>query len=123
MIGNHKKLIGLVGAASVLAAQFVMTPLASAAEMDAIEKGKELAFDRKKGNCLACHMVEGGAAPGNIAPALIAMQSRFPNKDDLRAQIWDATVKNPESPMPPFGKHGALSEKEVDLVTEFVWTL
>jgi L-cysteine S-thiosulfotransferase len=123
MIGNRKKLIGLVGAVSVLAGQFVITPLASAEGMNAVEKGKELAFDRKKGNCLACHSIEGGNSPGNIAPALIAMQTRFPNKAELRAQIWDATVKNPESPMPPFGKHGALSEKEVDLITDFVWTL
>ncbi len=123
MIGNRKKLIGLVGAVTVLAGQFVMTPLASAEGTDALSKGKELAFDRKKGNCLACHSIEGGASPGNIAPALIAMQSRFPNKAELRAQIWDATVKNPESPMPPFGKHGALSEKEVDLITDFIWTL
>ncbi|MEJ2405561.1 MAG: sulfur oxidation c-type cytochrome SoxX [Candidatus Thiodiazotropha sp.] len=100
-----------------------MTPLASAEGTDALSQGKELAFDRKKGNCLACHSIEGGASPGNIAPALIAMQSRFPNKAELRAQIWDATVKNPESPMPPFGKHGALSEKEVDLITDFIWTL
>ncbi len=123
MIGNRKKLIGLVGAVTVLAGQFVMTPLASAEGMDAVSKGKELAFDRKKGNCLACHSIEGGTSPGNIAPALIAMQSRFNSKAELRAQIWDATVKNPESPMPPFGKHGALSEKEVDLITDFIWTL
>jgi sulfur-oxidizing protein SoxX len=123
MIGNRKKLIGLVGAVTVLAGQFVITPLASAEGMGALEQGKELAFDRKKGNCLACHTIEGGNSPGNIAPALIAMQSRFANKAELRAQIWDATVKNPESPMPPFGKHGALSEKEVDLITNFVWTL
>ncbi|MGD8908763.1 MAG: sulfur oxidation c-type cytochrome SoxX [Chromatiales bacterium] len=123
MIGKRKKLIGLVGAISVLAGQFVMAPTLSAEEMDAVTKGKELSFDRKKGNCLACHNISGGNAPGNIAPALLAMQSRFPNKADLRAQIWDATVKNPESPMPPFGKHGALSESEVDLITEFIWTL
>jgi sulfur-oxidizing protein SoxX len=123
MIGNRKKLIGLVGAVTVLAGQFVMTPIASAAGMDAVEKGKQLAFNRKKGNCLACHGIEGGNSPGNIAPALVAMQSRFPDKSALRAQIWDATVKNPESAMPPFGKHGALSEKELDLIVDFIWTL
>jgi sulfur-oxidizing protein SoxX len=123
MIGKRKKLIGLVGAVTVLAGQFVMSPLATAEGMDAVAKGKKLSFDRKKGNCLACHSIVGGNSPGNIAPALVAMQSRFPNKAALRAQIWDATVKNPESPMPPFGKHGALSEDEVDLITEFIWTL
>jgi len=123
MIGNRKKLIGLAGAVSVLAGQFIIPPVASAEGKSAIEKGKELAFNRKKGNCLACHSIAGGNSPGNIAPALIAMQSRFPNKSELRTQVWDATVKNPESAMPPFGKHGALSEKEVDLIVDFIWTL
>jgi sulfur-oxidizing protein SoxX len=123
MIGKRKRLIGLIGAVSVLTGQFVISPLASAEGSDAIAMGKQLAFDRKKGNCLACHSIKDGASPGNIAPALIAMQSRFPNKQELRAQIWDATVKNPESAMPPFGKHGALSETEVDQIVEYVWTL
>jgi L-cysteine S-thiosulfotransferase len=123
MIGIRKELIGLVGAMSVIAGQFVISPIVSAEGANAVELGKKLAFDRKKGNCLACHGIEGGASPGNIAPALLAMQKGFSNKTELRAQIWDATVKNPESPMPPFGKHGALSEKEIDLITDFVWTL
>lgn len=123
MIGKRKRLIGLVGAVSVLAGQFLITPIASAEGAADIEKGKELAFDRKKGNCLACHSITGGQSPGNIAPALIAMQSRFPNKSELRTQIWDATIKNPESAMPPFGKHGALSEKELDLIVDYIWTL
>jgi sulfur-oxidizing protein SoxX len=123
MIGKRKKLIGLVGAITVLAGQFVISPIASAEGVDAIAKGKDLAFNRKKGNCLACHAIAGGNSPGNIAPALIAMQSRFPNKTELRAQIWDATMKNPESAMPPFGKHGALSDRELDLIVEYIWTL
>lgn len=123
MIGNRKILIGLIGAFGVLAGQFAISPIASAEGMDAVEKGKKLAFNRKKGNCLACHQIEGGASPGNIAPALLAVSKRYATKAELRAQIWDATVKNPESPMPPFGKHGALSEGEIDLIVDFVWTL
>ncbi len=88
-----------------------------------IEEGKKVAFDRKKGNCLACHMIAGGDLPGNIGPPLIAMKARFPDKAVLRAQIWDATEKNPNTIMPPFGKHRVLTEKEVDLVTEFIHTL
>jgi L-cysteine S-thiosulfotransferase len=124
MIGNRKKLIGMVGAISVLAGQFIIPSIASAEEgASTAEKGKELAFDRKKGNCLACHNIAGGVAPGNIAPALIAIQSRFSSKAELYSQIWDATVKNPESAMPPFGKHGALSEDELNSVVDFIWTL
>jgi sulfur-oxidizing protein SoxX len=95
----------------------------SVANADAIADGKKVAFDRKKGNCLACHMMADGALPGNIGPPLIAMKARFPDKAKLRAQIWDPTAANPNTIMPPFGKHRILTEKEVDLITEFVYTL
>jgi sulfur-oxidizing protein SoxX len=95
----------------------------SIASADDIATGKKVAFDRKKGNCLACHAIAGGSLPGNIGPPLVAMKARFPNKADLRAQIWDSTVANPNTIMPPFGKHRILTEKEVDLVTEFIYTL
>lgn len=95
----------------------------STASADAISDGKKVAFDRKKGNCLACHAIAGGSLPGNIGPPLIAMKARFPDKAKLRAQIWDSTATNPNTIMPPFGKHRILSEKEVDLVTEFIFTL
>lgn len=123
MIGNRKRLIGMVGALTVLAGQLILSPMAFAEDTASAEKGKEIAFDRIKGNCLACHSITGGASPGNIAPALIAIQSRFANKAELRSQIWDAGIKNPETAMPPFGKYGALSEQEIDVVVEYVWNL
>jgi sulfur-oxidizing protein SoxX len=95
----------------------------SIASADDIADGKKLAFDRKMGNCLACHMISGGSLPGNIGPPLVAMKDRFPDKAALRAQIWDSTVANPNTIMPPFGRNQILSEKEVDLVTEFIYSL
>ncbi len=94
-----------------------------AKETKAEPTGKELAFSRKKGNCLACHMIQGGEMAGTIAPPLIAMAARFPDKDKLRAQIFDAQVANPDSLMPPFGKHKILSEKELDKVVDFISSL
>ncbi len=88
-----------------------------------IEKGKEIAFSRKKGNCLACHNIKGGQLPGNIAPPLVAMQQRFSDRAKLRAQIYDSTVENPNSIMPPFGRHKIISDKEIDLVTTFIYQL
>ena len=90
---------------------------------DPMAKGKELAFDRKKGNCLACHMIDDGDLAGNMGPPLMAMKARYPDKAALRAQIWDSTEANPRSTMPPFGKHGILSEEEIDLVTEYIYSL
>ena len=97
--------------------------IASADEAADLEKGKELAFDRKKGNCLACHQIEGGTLTGNIGPPLIAMKARFPDYDKLRAQIYDARTNNPNTIMIPFGPHAVMSDKEIDLVTKFVHTL
>ncbi len=99
-------------------------PGATIAATDAqIAEGKKIAFNRKLGNCLACHAIAGGNLPGNIGPPLIAMKARFPDKSALRAQIYDATVKNPKTAMPPFGRHGILSDKQIDLITEFIHTL
>jgi len=96
----------------------VTTP-AQAAEKD----GKAIAFDRNLGNCLACHKIAGGTAAGTIGPPLIGMKARFPDKAKLRAQIWDATKANPESPMPPFGRNHILTEKQIDKVVDFIYTL
>lgn len=107
---------------AVLIALVMSTQLANAAD-DAIAEGKKIAFDRVKGNCLACHMIEGGELPGNIGPPLVAMKARFPEKAKLRAQIWDSTRSNPNSIMPPFGRHEVLTESEIDKVVEFIYSL
>ena len=84
--------------------------------------GKELSENRKLGNCLACHMIPGGMLTGTIAPPLVAMKARF-SKTDLRAQIFDARINNEHSMMPPFGAHLILSPKQVDKVTDYIYSL
>ena len=96
---------------------------AEPADPELLAAGKAIAFDRRKGNCLACHIVADGELAGNVAPPLITMQARYPEKAKLRAQIWDATVANPNTMMPPFGRHGILSEEEIDKVTEYIYSL
>jgi sulfur-oxidizing protein SoxX len=113
------------GATALMVSTLVLAPMqvANAADAKAIEEGKELAFHRQKGNCLACHKIAGGDLAGNIGPELVNMKARYPDKAKLRAQIWDATTVNPNTIMPPFGKHKMLSEKEIDLVTDFIYSL
>ena len=134
-------LVTAVGAV-LLAGNLAMIPAASAGDAlptdkqcsklkpeDSLTKGWCVMINRKKGNCLACHDVVTKRFPadlppaGNIAPPLVSMKARFPDKAKLREQIWDATIANPNTIMPPFGKHRILSEKEVDLVTEYIYTL
>lgn len=89
---------------------------------DPVTQGACAVVIRTKGNCMACHLIQG-LSSGNVAPPLVAMKQRFPDKAKLRAQIDDATKANPKSVMPPFGRHGILSKDEVDNVVEFMLTL
>ncbi|WP_275099640.1 sulfur oxidation c-type cytochrome SoxX [Sedimenticola hydrogenitrophicus] len=100
-------------------------PKAMAAQVDpaVVAEGKAIAVDRKKGNCLACHLIEDEPTPGNVGPPLLAMKARYPDKAKLRTQIWDATAANPESAMVPFGRLQVLSDAEIDKIVEYIWTL
>ena len=101
-----KTLVTAASAVAILLSSPIIFPNTSTTvQAGDLEEGQKIAFHRKKGNCLACHAIKGGKLPGNIGPPLINMKERFPNKADLKAQIADATINNPNSIMPPFGKH------------------
>lgn len=108
------------GLSVIMLAAFFYTTNSVAANLT---PAQELVFDRNKGNCLACHALPNDPAaqsPGNIGPALIGMNMRFPDRAKLRAQIWDPTVNNPLTGMPPFGKNKILTEAEIDQVTDYL---
>jgi sulfur-oxidizing protein SoxX len=88
-----------------------------------IAAGKQLAMARDKGNCLACHAFDDGELPGTIGPPLIYMKQRFPDRDELYAQIWDPTRRNPDTVMPPFGAHRILTDAEIELIVDYIQTL
>lgn len=90
---------------------------------DAIERGKVIVFERGRGNCLACHVIKGGELAGNYGPPLLLMKVRYPDRADLRSKIWDASVREPTTRMPPYGRHRILTEEEIDLVVDFIHTL
>jgi len=86
------------------------------------KQGKDIAFNRKKGNCLACHVMPGGDLPGNLGPSLVGVADRL-SKDRIRKQIWDPEQFNTVTSMPPFGKHHILTEDEIDKVVAYLMTL
>ena len=51
------------------------------------------------------------------------MKARFPDYEKMKAQIYDPRIKNPNSIMIPFGPHGVLTDEEIELVSQFVYTL
>ena len=97
--------------------------LALEAQADEFAEARAMAFDRNKGNCLACHMIVGGEMPGMVAPPLMMMKQRFPDREVLKEQIWDATIRNPESVMPPYGRHGVFTEEELEMVVNYIHSL
>jgi sulfur-oxidizing protein SoxX len=89
-----------------------------------IARGRSLAHDVYKGNCLACHQIPGDATAlslADIGPPLVALRERFPDRAMLRRQIWDPAVRNPETVMPPFGEHKILTEQEIDLIIDYLY--
>lgn len=100
-----------------------LVPIAAGSSDVRAGEGKKLAMERSKGNCLACHLIEDGELPGNLGPPLSAMKVRFPSREVLKEQICDATVRNPDSRMPPFCRHGILTEDEVEVIVDYLYTL
>jgi sulfur-oxidizing protein SoxX len=84
--------------------------------------GQTLAFDRSKGNCLTCHVIAGGDAPGNVAPSLSDMKARFPDRNELAAIIYDEPKRSPLTVMPPFGRNLILTHDEIEAVIDFLYT-
>jgi L-cysteine S-thiosulfotransferase len=86
--------------------------------------GQRLAHDVYKGNCLACHQIPGDPSAvslADIGPPLVDMRKRFPDRAALRSQVWDPTARNPQTVMPPFGKHKVLTEEEIDLIVDYIY--
>ncbi len=98
--------------------------LAAAGPATAAESpnGQQLAFDRSKGNCLTCHEMKGGDAPGNVGPPLSDIKGRFPDRKELVAIISDETKRNPQTVMPPFKRNLILTDQEIQSVIDFLYT-
>jgi L-cysteine S-thiosulfotransferase len=86
-------------------------------------EGRAIALNRTKGNCAVCHAIPDVEFHGDIAPPLVAMKQRFPDREKLHAQVFDATQLNPSSIMPPFGRHQILTPDELDKVVDWLMTL
>ena len=111
--------VALMVAGGLLGAALLGWSAASAAPAD----GQKLAFDRAKGNCLTCHEIKDGPAPGNLGPPLADMKVRFPDRKDLIAIVSDEAKRNPLTVMPPFKRNLILNDKEIEEIVDFLLTL
>jgi len=94
-----------------------------AVAQSAVAEGQKLAFERSKGNCLTCHDIKGGNLPGTIGPALTDIKTKYPDRNELVAILYDATKRNPLTVMPPFGRNRILTDKEINAIVDFLQTL
>jgi L-cysteine S-thiosulfotransferase len=108
--------------AAVLAVALFAVARASAQAQAPALPGQALAFDRSKGNCLTSHDIKGGDAPGNVGPPLDDMKTRFPDRKELVAIVFDETKRNPQTAMPPFGRNLILTDGEIEAIVDFLYT-
>lgn len=81
---------------------------------------------RDKGHCAACHQLPAGVGAPNrsdLGPPLEGARMRALGKAGVRAVIEDPTVANPDTVMPPFGRHRILERAEIDRLVEFLIAL
>lgn len=99
--------------------------------------GRKLAINRKKGNCLACHVMPIAEQQfhGETAPSLYGVATRL-SEGELRMQIVNAKVTNEDTMMPSFYRTTGynrpdkkfigktiLSAQEVEDVVAYLMTL
>ncbi len=101
------------------------------------KKGRKLAINRRKGNCLACHTMPAPeqADHGNIGVTLFGVAKRY-KKGELRLRLVNPKIVNPDTIMPAYYKTNGLnrvqkkwkgktiiSAQEVEDILAYVMTL
>ena len=100
-------------------------------------KGRKLAINRKKGNCLACHVMPIPEQPyhGEVGPELNGVANRY-QEGELRLLVVNAKLINEDTIMPSFYRNDGfnrilkkfkgktiLSAQEVEDVVAYLMTL
>ena len=86
----------------------------------------ELFVRADKGQCIACHQLPEGRGPAtraDVGPRLEGPRMRELGRARLRELIEDPTRANPETSMPPYGRHRILDAAEIARLVEFLHAL
>jgi len=98
---------------------------ASLADDALVAKGEKIFNNKKSGNCLACHAVEGKNIkdPGVLGPKLTGLA--YWDEKDLIDAVYDIYAARgiQHSAMPSFGKNGWLSDEEIKAVVAYLKTI
>lgn len=132
-----KRIAHLIAGTTIILGIAHVSPAAAVGEMpdkqtcasakSGIIAGGCIATDREKGNCMACHSFTGiertRLQAGNIGPPLLAIKARYPSQKRLREQVVNASQFNPHTVMPLFGKYRILTDNEIDLIVQWLYSL
>lgn len=86
----------------------------------------ELFVAPAKGHCIACHQLPEGSGPAtraDLGPKLTGARMRELGKPALRRLLVDPTGDQPQTVMPPFGRHRILEPAEIDRLVDFLHAL
>ena len=86
----------------------------------------EAFVQRDKGHCTACHQLPEGVAPAvraDLGPRLEGARMRALGRARLREIIEDPMKANPDTVMPPYGRHRLLEAAEIARIVEFLHAL
>lgn len=86
----------------------------------------ELFVRADKGQCIACHQLPEGRGPAtraDVGPRLEGPRMRELGRARLREILEDPTRANPQTVMPPFGRHRLLEPAEAQSIVEFLLAL
>jgi len=100
--------------------------LAAAGAWGQAASGISLFTDPAKGNCIACHQVPEGAGPAvraNVGPRLDAARLAGWDRARLRALLDDPMRADPDTVMPPFGRHRILEPAEIERIIDYLHAL
>ncbi len=138
-------ILGLLLSAGVDAEELVKYRIVDGERIDAsltgqagdAARGREIAIDRKQGNCLACHVMPIPEQPfhGEVGPDLSAVGGAL-SEGELRLRIVNSKALNPETIMPAFYRNDGfervlkkfqgktiLSAQQVEDVVAYLMTL
>lgn len=111
------------GCARLLAA--IATLVATAAWGQSAQ-GRDLFTRPDKGNCIACHQVPEGSGPAvraDVGPRLDAARLKGWDRARLRDLLDNPMRANPDTVMPPYGRHRLLDAREIERIIDYLHAL
>lgn len=79
-----------------------------------------------KGHCIACHQLPANAGPASratLGPVLEGERMRALGKAGIREAIEDPMRRNPDTVMPPYGRHHILEPQEIARLVDYLHAL